>query len=133
METKNLIEKINQIINEKQEFTVVFAGDSHTWGQGADEWKNALQPQFVAGELRRLPENIPCFVQLFGKYLKGRRAALPHTNIINSGYGCASTEIYLDQYWRRAVEVYHPDMVVLEFAINDWIQSRDVNTHSEET
>lgn len=120
-------EKINRIIHEKQEFTVVFAGDSHTWGQGARGWRSALHPQFVAGEPRRLPESVPCFAQIFGQYLKGRRASPRKTNVVNSGYGCASTAIYLDRYWSRAVDAYHPDMVVLEFAINDWIQSKDVS------
>jgi hypothetical protein len=123
----NVTHATNELINTKPELLIVFAGDSHTWGQGATGWSDALKPAFVAGEWRRLPEHIPCFAQLFGEYMKRRRNVPLTTYTINSGYGCASTKVYLNDYWNHAVEIYKPDIVVMEFAINDWLSDRDVN------
>lgn len=120
-------EHVDALLRSHAELLIVFAGDSHTWGQGADGWREALKPCFVAGEWRRLPVCIPSFAQLFHDYLKKLRPAPKNTYAINSGYGCASTKIYLRDYWFHAVEVYRPDIVVLEFAINDWIASNDVS------
>lgn len=121
------LEKLNQKVLAKPELLIIFAGDSHTWGQGASGWGDALKPRFVGGEWRRLPEYVPSFPQLFWGYLKSRRPSPQETYMINSGYGCASTRIYLTEYWSRAVEVYQPDIVVLEFAINDWISDRNIS------
>lgn len=120
-------EKLKRLIGDKEELLVIFAGDSHTWGQGAEGWSTALKPGFVTGEWRRLPESIPCFAQLVAGYLRARRTGGKETYVINSGYGCASTKAYLRDYWYHGVEVYRPDIVVLEFAINDWLEDRDVS------
>lgn len=123
----SVLDQLREFISTKRELLIVFAGDSHTWGQGADGWSEALKPGFVAGEWRRLPESVPCFARLFHDHLKKLRSAPLETYAINSGYGCASTRIYLENYWLHAVQAYRPDIVVLEFAINDWISSNDVS------
>lgn len=119
--------KAKNLIMKKDELLIIFAGDSHTWGQGAKGWEKALKPPVVQAELRRLPENIPSFVVLFTNYLKHLRKNKSGTYAINSGYGCASTKKYLRDFWYQAVEIYRPDIIVLEFAINDWLEDREVS------
>lgn len=114
-------------ISDKDELLIVYAGDSHTWGQGADGWELSMKPSFVQADLRRLPEHIPSFAVLFFDYLKHLRKGKVGTYSINSGYGCASTKKYLKDFWYQAVEIYKPDIVVLEFAINDWLEDREVS------
>jgi len=119
--------KAKDIIFNKDELLTIFAGDSHTWGQGADGWETALKPSYVQAELRRLPEYIPSFVNLYSRYIQNLRKDKPATYVINSGYGCASTKKYLKDFWYQAVEIYKPDIIVLEFAINDWLEDRQVS------
>jgi lysophospholipase L1-like esterase len=123
---------LNALINKKSDILFVFSGDSHTWGQGAEGWETALKPKFVQGEWRRLPKEIPSFCQLFENYIKEFRRQTGETYVINSGYGCASTRKYLNDFWFPTVEVYQPDIVVLEFAINDWLEDRAVSLNEYE-
>lgn len=117
----NLTDKIKNIIDNKEELVVIFAGDSHTWGQGADGAEDALAPPPVlGGEIRRLPQDIPCFAALFANHIKALRED-KKTHVLNFGFGCASTRKYLTQYWEQAVERFTPDILVIAFAINDWL------------
>lgn len=117
----NLTNRIKNLIDNKEELLVIFAGDSHTWGQGADGAEDALvPPPVLGGELRRLPQDIPCFVGLFAKHIKEIREN-KKTHVLNFGFGCASTRKYLAQYWEQAVERFSPDILVIAFAINDWL------------
>ncbi len=117
----NLKDKVKSIIENKKELLVIFAGDSHTWGQGADGAEDALEPPPVlGGEIRRLPQNIPCFAALFTDHIKAFRKD-KKTYVLNFGFGCASTRKYLAQYWQQAVERFAPDILIITFAINDWL------------
>lgn len=121
MKLINLAARIKSTINDKDELLIIFAGDSHTWGQGADGAEDALSPPPVlGGEIRRLPHSIPCFASLFEDYVKVYRKD-KKTQVLNFGFGCASTRKYLAQYWEQAVEKFAPDIVVIAFAINDWL------------
>jgi lysophospholipase L1-like esterase len=116
-----VLERAKDIIYNKPELLTVFIGDSHTWGQGADGADSALAPPPVlGGEIRRLPETIPCFVSLYGSYMKRLRQT-KKTFTLNFGFGCASSSKYLDVYWEQAVLRFTPDLLVIEFAINDWL------------
>jgi lysophospholipase L1-like esterase len=117
----DLKEKVKSVIENNEELLVIFAGDSHTWGQGANGAEEALEPPPVlGGEIRRLPQNIPCFAALFADYIKAFRKG-KKTYALNFGFGCSSTRKYLAQYWQQAVERFKPDILVITFAINDWL------------
>ncbi len=122
----NAKERIKNLVLNKEILTVVFVGDSHTWGEGADGWLTALTPPAVAGELRRIPDHIPCFAKLYTDYLKSVRPGKT-TYGINSGVGSTATNKYLSAFWVQAVENYKPDLVVIEFAINDWLPHNKVS------
>lgn len=107
------------------QLTVVCAGDSQVWGQGAAGWKQAL-PDFAAGELRRLPDTVPCFASMLGQYLALLRGDR-QTSVINSGVGSTSVPCYLDHYWQEWVLSHKPDVVVFMSSINDWIADRKVS------
>ena len=116
-----VLERAKDFIYNKPELLTVFAGDSHTWGQGADGADSALAPPPVlGGEIRRLPETIPCFVSLYDRYMKSLRET-KETYTLNFGFGCASSCKYLGVYWEQAVQKFAPDLLVIEFAINDWL------------
>lgn len=118
---------ITERILKKENYTVVGAGDSHMWGEGASGWQDALDPAYVIGELRRLPREIPSFLSLFEKNITKLRNDIGTTSVINSGFGCASTKKYIECFWDEKVMVHKPDLVILEFAINDWIADRQVS------
>ncbi len=120
-------DRIKDMILNQEELLAVFVGDSHMWGEGARGWSTALKPPAVAGELRRLPDSIPSFANLFTGHLKALRPDKSGTYTINSGFGSTSTKKYLINYWNQGVEVYKPDIVVIEFAINDWLEQNAVS------
>ncbi len=116
-------ERFKELVNNSKELLTIFIGDSHTYGQGAIGAKDALKPPSVlGGEIRRLPDHIPCFAQLFGNYIKTQRQQDGKTTYhINYGFGCKTTTEYLEQYFVQTVERYKPQILVVEFAINDWL------------
>lgn len=122
----NAKEKIKELVSNKEDLLVVYVGDSHTWGQGADGWLTALNPPATAGDLRKLPNDIPSFPKLYTDYLRSVR---PNkiTHAVNSGIGSTATNRYRDVFWVQAVENYKPDIVVIEFAINDWLPHNEVS------
>ena len=115
------------MILNQEELLVVYVGDSHMWGEGADGWATALKPPAVAGELRRLPASVPSFSQLYTNYLKDIRKGKSATYAINSAFGSTSTKKYLSYYWNQGVDVFKPDIVIFEFAINDWLEQNGVS------
>ena len=114
----------NKIINQ-QKLTIVCAGDSQVWGQGAEGWRQAM-PDFTVGELRRLPDSVPCFVSMLGWLFRKIRGSGKETRMINSGVGSTSTRKYMEYFWNDMVLSYKPDIVVIMSAINDWIENRNV-------
>jgi len=116
--------EIKQQILTQANLTVVCAGDSQTWGQGAAGWRRAM-PDFIVGEKRRLPDSVPSYVAMLGRYLAQVRAMEMTTKVINSGVGSTSAQEYSQRYWQDMVLVHKPDVVTLMFAINDWIRARD--------
>lgn len=44
--------------------TIVFTGDSHTWGQGDAAVLNYFRNQVAAGDLRPVPFHLPCYVNM---------------------------------------------------------------------
>ena len=81
----------------QQSLTVVCAGNSQAWGQGARGWQQAL-PDFVSGETRRLPEYVPSFVSLLRGYLQDLRVPDKDTRVINAGVGSTATNKYYALY-----------------------------------
>lgn len=104
----------------QQHLTVVFAGDSQVWGQGAAGWRKAM-PDFKAGELRRLPDTVPSFVAMFKRYLGETRGDERESIVINSGVGSTPVYKYYECYWSKMVIAHKPDIVIIMSAINDWI------------
>ncbi len=123
----NAKDRMKNLILNQEELLVVYVGDSHMWGEGADGWNSALKPAAVAGELRRLPDDIPSFSRLYTDYLKEIRKGKSGTYTINSAFGSTSTKKYLSYYWNQGVDIYKPDIVVIEFAINDWLEQNAVS------
>lgn len=109
-----------------QKLTVVCAGDSQVWGQGAAGWKQAM-PDCVAGEPRRLPGSVPCFASMLGRCLREMRGSQKETAVINSGMGSTPVPKYLESFWDGMVMAHRPDVVILMSAINDWIEDRRVS------
>lgn len=117
---------LRQRLLTQPKLTVVCAGDSQVWGQGARGWQQAL-PDFVAGEMRRLPEEVPGFVSLLRRYLLDLRGPDKDTRVINSGVGSTATKKYYAIYWQSMVLAHKPDVVIIMSAINDWLYDRDVS------
>ena len=100
--------------------TIVFTGDSHTWGEGSAK---SNPPDYfgdgapaVAGDLRRMRADYPSFVSLISNWLSGKY------RVINSGIGSCPTFKYLDEYWDGYVVSYDPEIIVIQpHTINDWL------------
>ncbi len=92
---------IKERILNSERLTVVCSGDSHTWGQCA-QGQTEVMPDAQPGELRRLPDNIPCYTAMFGRYLQEIRGPHKETKIINSGIGNTPITRYYKEFSRRA-------------------------------
>ena len=110
--------------------TIVFTGDSHTWGEGAaidnpPDYFGDGSPA-VAGELRRMRSEYPSFVNLLTDYFSGQY------RVINSGIGSCPALRYLEEYWKDYVEKYSPDIIVIQpHTINDWLTGEGVDIYQE--
>jgi lysophospholipase L1-like esterase len=117
---------IRQRILTQPNLTVVCAGDSQVWGEGARGWLPAM-PDVVAGDMRRLPESVPSFVALLSRSFRDLRPPDSKTLVINSGVGSTAVTKYYTQFWLPMVLAHQPDVVVVMSAINDWLYDRNVS------
>lgn len=100
--------------------TIVFTGDSHTWGEGS---ATENPPDYlgdgtksIAGTLRRMRPDYPSFVALISGRLAGKY------KVVNSGIGSCPTFRYLENHWQDFVQAHTPEMIVIQpHTINDWL------------
>lgn len=104
--------------------TIVFTGDSHTWGEGAS--LGAPLDYFcdgspaVPGDLRRMRRDYPSFVSLIAAWIEREYPGV--YRIVNSGIGSCPARRYVTEYWEEWVAAHKPEIIVIQpHTINDWL------------
>lgn len=89
--------------------TIVFLGDSHGWGQGANDWERyAMNPAMPLKGVRSFTNRLQLFL-----YEEG------YKNFINSSVGGWST-LEAKNNLNEKVLNFNPQITFIQYGINDW-------------